>query len=228
MVNVRAVAADVKPMTDATAQPWPPRRDQPSKEQQWAALQPKVTRLARTLTANRDRREELEAAGRLGAWEAVGSWQPDRGPLEAWAQLHIKAAMLRALRAETTVLSRHDFEAIPKIRRAVGDGISDPAEIAATTGSSVAQVQRILTAPRKTSLDTTEVPVPETSHDTNDHVHLDLRPERIQARDAWVALRVTGLDGAPAETMSELGRQLGESKQNIRRRMQRALRAVAV
>ncbi len=196
--------------------------------------------------------EELRAVADAALWEAVCSYDLERGPFGQWAQLIIRRALLRAVRSlDHQTLGRADFERRPRILAAqteladtemAGDvrAIADIAQV------PVGSVERVLGAARLTSLDTPLKMGEEVGETVGGQVADDGTPDcveeltsvagvealerfgltQLDPREMYVVTRTWGLDGEEPESLASLGTKLGVSREAARQVHNRALSRV--
>ncbi|MFN3256002.1 MAG: sigma-70 family RNA polymerase sigma factor [Ilumatobacter sp.] len=198
--------------------------------------------------ANAHSRADFESAGMLGLMRAVDSYDPERGTFGQWAFKPIQREVLRAVRDnDHPNLNLGDFEKRPQILRAARQlrGVDDSyspsdAEIAAAADVTVAQVRRVLSPPRLTSL---SQPADDDNESTlDDSIPSDeLSPEHavlskftlaaleqfglraLDQRELYVVVRRFGLDGEPIEKLTEIGETLALSREAVRQIEAKAL-----
>ena len=200
--------------------------------------------------------EDLHAAARLGLWTAVCSYDPDRGTFAAWAGLVIRRTVHQAVNAlDHPTLSAADFAVRPRVRRAVDalrpadrDAPVDRDLVAATAGCTRGQVDMVLDPPTVESLsrpvrtDGTDVTLQDVlsvrlegeGEDPADLAvertmaaeALHVVAERLQGRERRIVVRRFGLDGQPPASRAEIGREMGISREMVRRLELRALAVV--
>src|SRR5690606_32154486 len=172
--------------------------------------------------ASAEDRADFESAGLLGLMRAVDSYDPESGAFGQWAFKPIQREVLRAVRdIDHPNLNLGDFEKRPAILRAYRQlqGVDESytptdAEVAAAAGVTVAQVRRVLQAPRlesvqrtedgETSLaDTIESPEPTAEARVISKMMLTALEtfglKALDARELYVIVRRFGLDGEPVE-----------------------------
>jgi RNA polymerase sigma factor (sigma-70 family) len=182
--------------------------------------------------------EDIEAAGLEGLIEAISTYDPSRGSsFASWASDPIRRTVQKAERtAEFAHLSQGDFEQRAGIKNA--EAIlraktgAEPAheEIAAATGSSSKQVERVLRAQRPKSLDEGTTSdgdrTPGTfaaSSKTNSELlaHLQHREEAMRQiidsgvltdKELFVFFMRGGIEGSPRATFEEIGVFAGTSR----------------
>ncbi|WP_420452520.1 sigma-70 family RNA polymerase sigma factor [Ilumatobacter sp.] len=191
--------------------------------------------------ADADARADFESAGMLGLMRAVDSYDPERGTFGQWAFKPIQREVLRAVRDnDHPNLNLGDFEKRPQILRAARqlrgvDGDQNPtdAEIAAAADVTVAQVRRVLSPPRLTSLsqsvdDEGDATLDDSiASDDPSPEHTILSKFTLAAlerfglraldeRELYVVVRRFGLDGEPVEKLTEIGETLALSREAVR------------
>lgn len=193
--------------------------------------------------------EELRAVADAALWEAVCSYDLDRGPFGQWAQLTIRRSLLRAVRGiDHQTLGRADFERRPRILRAAAELVDTPDEgdvaaIAALAEVPVAAVTRVLGAARLTSLDSPAHLDDDAGATVGDQcaeadpvdptARLSVAAgiealkryglSNLQPREMYVITRAWGLDGDDPESLASLGEKLGVSREAARQVHNRAL-----
>ena len=195
--------------------------------------------------------EDFESAGKVGLLWAIASYDPGRGPFASWAFKPIQREVLRAVRdADHPNLNPGDFEKRPAIlaaehaylAEAGPDAPLDYADISRRAGVTVAQVRRVLDAPRLDSLHAPatgqgeedvgwEDRLPDPSLNIEDEVLLrfDLRAlnshglPNLDPRERYVLTRRFGLDGEPEQALRVIGERLGLSREGVRQIQQKAL-----
>lgn len=209
-----------------------------------------ATAYARKFTSNtsRDDSADVQAAANLGLMRAVSTYDPDRGLFGSWAFKPIQRDTLKAVRdVDFTNMTHGDFERRPVILRAyerlveAGDG-TQPSfdEVAAEAGVTVDLVSRVLAAPHVDSIHT---PV----GDEGDTEFGDLIADRaptveeavisnlevdalrtyglpvLDPKERYIIVRRFGLHGEPPEALSDIGRDLGLSRESVRQNANKAL-----
>lgn len=182
--------------------------------------------------------EEYEAAGMAGLVAAMKSYDPGRGSFAQWAYHPIQRNITRAVRdIDYANLNPGDFERRPDILRAreqlqrEGSGITY-AEVARRSGTTEAQVKRVLAAPRLMSVDrplgddgaTVGEVVADPAPPPEDGVVRDLAVsalnrwglEVLDERELYVVTRHFGLDGGEPEKLATIGERMGLSREAAR------------
>ncbi|TDC42548.1 sigma-70 family RNA polymerase sigma factor [Actinomadura sp. KC345] len=195
--------------------------------------------------------EDFESAGKVGLVWAIASYDPGRGPFASWAFKPIQREVLRAVRdADHPNLNPGDFEKRPAIlaaeraylEEAGPNALPDHDAISRRAGVTVAQVRRVLDAPRLDSLHAPasgqgeeevgwEDRLPDPSLNIEDEVLLrfDLRAlnsrglPNLDPRERYVLTRRFGLDGEPEQALRVIGERLGLSREGVRQIQQKAL-----
>lgn len=196
--------------------------------------------------------EDLRAVADAALWEAVCTYDMDKGPFGQWAQLAIRRSLLRAVRSiDHQTLGRADFERRPRILAALAsltgtDREGDLTAVAEEADVPLAAVERVLGAARLSSLDTpahTEDDAGATVGDQCADVDIDDPDERLtyatgvealkeygltqlDQRESYVVTRAWGLDGLEPESLASLGEKLGVSREAARQVHNRALSRV--
>ena len=196
--------------------------------------------------------EELRAVADAALWEAVCSYDLERGPFGQWAQLIIRRALLRAVRAlDHQTLGRADFERRPRILAAQAELADtelagDVEAIADLAQVPVGAVQRVLGAARLTSLDTPlklgedggetiggqveDETVPDCVERMSTSAGIEALERfgltQLDPREMYVVTRTWGLDGEEPESLASLGTKLGVSREAARQVHNRALSRV--
>ncbi|TDD85605.1 sigma-70 family RNA polymerase sigma factor [Actinomadura darangshiensis] len=195
--------------------------------------------------------EDFQSAGKVGLLWAICSYDPARGSFASWAFRPIQREVLRAVRdADHPNLNLSDFEKRPIIlaaERALleiagADAVPDYAEIARRAGVTIAQVHRVLDAPRLESL---HAPIgnqgegvvpwedrladPSSSIEEQVQLRFHLRAlaryglPRLDDRELYVLTRRFGLGGEEEQPLRIIGEQLGLSREGVRQIQQKAL-----
>lgn len=193
--------------------------------------------------------EELAAVADAALWEAVCSYDMDRGPFGQWAQLTIRRSLLRAVRGiDHQTLGRADFERRPRILRAAAELVGTPSEgdiaaIADLAGVPASAAARVLSAARLTSLDSParldddagatvgDQCAEADPHDPAARLAVAAGIEALERyglstlspREMYVITRAWGLDGEEPESLASLGDKLGVSREAARQVHNRAL-----
>ncbi len=187
--------------------------------------------------------------GNLGLIEAVNRFDPQRGfRLSTYARWWIRQAIGAAIERYSQMirLPVHLFRAIvrfQKLKASFGaEGIEEGAELVLAPGLTLERVRRVERTLREfVSLD---LPIGEGEDDTLEEIIADesvpppekeaLRElfredllemvDRLPPRDALVLRLRYGLEGARPQTLAEIGKQLGISRERVRQLEERALR----
>ena len=192
--------------------------------------------------ASPDDTRDFEQAALAGLARGIATYDPARGRFAQWSLRAIKREVLDALRAaDYPNMNRTDFEARTNVLDAVkrlqathGDDYAYTFdEVAALSGSTVGQVQRVLQAPRLESLSN---PVGDEANATLGDVIED--PDQgiedsvmtrvsvaalenyglpvLDDRELFVVVRRFGLDGEPRQRLAAIGEHLNLSREAVR------------
>lgn len=194
---------------------------------------------------------DFEHAGLVGLIRAINSYDPDKGPFAQWAYRPIKREVLRSVHsADFPNMNAGDFERRPDILRAreqfVEEGhLATNEQIAARAQATVGQVQRVLGAPRISSL---SAPMGQADGDMNlgdiigdgtpdplEQVITTMSISALEARglkaltdrEMFVIVRRFGLDGEPSQRLSTIGTHLKLSREAARQIESKALAKLA-
>lgn len=185
---------------------------------------------------------EYEAAGMVGLFAAIKTFELGKGRFSSWAHLRIKREVTRAVRAcEFSNMNYGDFEARPRIlaelEAAGGAGVADLDEVAASARVTRASVDAVVSAPRVSSMDATSFArgdddgdqtlaevVSVDDVDVASSVTTDASVAALEklvlpllsAREMLVLVRRYGLDGEDPASSAEVGRLLGVSREAAR------------
>jgi RNA polymerase primary sigma factor len=112
-----------------------------------------------TARASHEDTADFEAAGMLGLMSAIDTFDPDKGSFSSWAYKRIKAEVLRTVKSnDYPGLSHAEFENRPEIVATrdlllARGACADERAVSDAVGLPVAQVRRVLTCHRPSSLD---------------------------------------------------------------------------
>jgi RNA polymerase nonessential primary-like sigma factor len=199
-------------------------------------------------TASAQNREDFESAGLLGLMRAVDSYEAEAGAFGQWAFLPIRREVLRAVRAsDHPNMNLGDFEKRPAVMSALRrlQAIDDSyrpsiEEVAALAGASVSQVRRVLAPVRVDTIHrapvdggdakhSDEIPSPDPSPEAAVLSNLALAalktygPQALDDRELYVIVRRFGLGREPAQTLADIGADLGISREAVRQIESKAL-----
>lgn len=195
--------------------------------------------------------EDLVCEGNMGLVRALRTYDPSQGRIVVYAALWIRQNILRALTASRLIrypvgfyrrlrtIERHVWEF-----KALHGREPEDAELAKLTGLTLVSVRRVRRdANHIVSLD---LPVGEDGSTSleeliedseavspreqfeNDSTYALLRQEvtRLPSREAKVLTWRYGLDGRPVETLDEVGKRLGITRERVRQLQVKALRKI--
>lgn len=201
---------------------------------------------ARRASENR----ELESLARTALWQAINTWDPEKGSLAGWAYFHVHAAATDFLRDERfPSLSDRAFEARPKIVRAI-EQMEDDNEpvtihtVADKTDISPVLVEQVMTRPTHISMDQKVLRGDESSATVAEFVEDDtldgaapssarlsmsidqLREatEDLDAVSLFTVLRRNGLDSGQPWRITEVAVALGLGRGAVNRLEKNAMR----
>lgn len=187
----------------------------------------------------RDNHDDYVSAAFVGLLEAFPMWDPRRGTFATFSRPYADGVVRRTVRTYTRPeISYGDYTSAPtvsvteaRLRVRLGRAPSD-AEIAAESGLSVGVVTRCR-AQRPGSLDVRVGEGDTTRGDlvadevADDNTFDGLSSEQeaalldvlasLSPHQRVVAARRFALDGAPAQTLSEIGQMFGGSRESVRR-----------
>lgn len=193
-----------------------------------------------------EEKAQYVAAGVVGLHEAAKSYDPNKGNFPAHAYWPILRAVLQAVNeVEHPSLGEREFalrkpvlQAYEELQGPVGEGAPTIDEIAALSGATPAQVERILPtrvtkgmgetweerlAAKQAASIFDEVPPDPV---VVDNAHEKLMKEMFDCltmEEVLVLMRHEGLDGWPSENFEKIGRWLGISREKARLINDRAL-----
>lgn len=197
----------------------------------------------RRFTSNTSQEDsaDMQAAAVVGLMHAIHTFDPAKGRFGSWAFKPIQRAVLKAVRdADFANMTHGDFERRPLILRAwerLGGANADipPSfeQIAAEAGVTVELVQRVIAAPHLDSLHIsvgeegdTELGdlIPDDGPDVDAAVISALEIDTLRTfglpvldpRERYVVVCRYGLHGEPPEALSDIGKQLGLSREAVR------------
>jgi DNA-directed RNA polymerase sigma subunit (sigma70/sigma32) len=184
-------------------------------------------------------------------WEAFLMWDPAKGTFATFSRMYITGDVLREVHInEDHEKSYGDFTATPKVRatqvrleRQLGRAPTF-AEIAEACGETVTLVERSL-MPRASSLDTPVgdgemtrgdlvsetgqgLPGFEIDDDVDEDMVLAHLSGKLDDAELFVMLRRHGLDGAPAQSLTEVGLHLERNRESVRRLESSAKRKLGI
>ena len=186
---------------------------------------------------------DFQSAANLGLMVAIDSFDPSRGKFGSWAYKPIQRAVLKAVReADFKNLNEGDFEKRPKVLKAFRELIEERGEDAPTptydevaerAGVHHALAKRVLAAPHLDSIHarvgdegSSELGdlIPDTAAAFEESVIsqigiaalMEHGMTNLSPREHYVLVRVTGLDGEEPDALSDIGAQLGLSREAAR------------
>ena len=190
-----------------------------------------------TSKSSRNDAEDFFAAGMVGLMRAIDSFDPSMGKFAGWAFKPIRREVLRAVRhADHPTVNLSDFERRPEIISAFltlkGEDGTEPTygEVAALIGARVDQVARVLNPPTLEAVEPGDptrsrvemVAAEDPSPDALVMSSMTLGSLRehglgcLDDRERYVLVRRFGLDGEPAEKLSDIGETLDLSREAVR------------
>lgn len=183
--------------------------------------------------------DDLLAEGNIGLIRAAQLYDPTKGVrFISYAKNWILQALSRYTyeMSGAVRLPQHQGENMRKIRQAVSDGLTDPTDVSLATGVCVEDVKTLmmhmspvlsLDAPVCADDDTPLGDlVPDRSSEFSQNIERMVLTEilsRIPERHSDVLKRRYGVFGLPEETLQDLAREYGCTKERVRQIEKRAL-----
>lgn len=202
-------------------------------------------------TANtvREDTEELIAAATVGLMRAISTYDPELGLFASWAFKPVQRDTLRAVRdVDFSNMTHGDFERRPVIMRAYEKLLAlDPErrptveDVAAEAGVTVDLVSRVLAAPHVESwhtpvADDSSVECGDLLSDPRDVAvedtvisNLEVDALRtfglpvLEPKERYILVRRFGLHGEPPEALSDIGVDMGLSRESVRQNANKGL-----
>lgn len=190
--------------------------------------------------ASREDAADFESAAVVGLMRAIENYDPTLGKFSSWAFKPIMREVLRSVReTEFRTLNSGDFERRPDILKAHAALVEKfertPTidEVAEYASLSREQVRRVLDAPRIDSLnaslsseDASELGdlIPSLDGDFTEELTATAFVDALalhgipalEERELFILTRRFGLDSEPAQNLSEVGQELGMSREAVR------------
>ena len=205
---------------------------------------------ARKFTSNTSREDssDMQAAANLGLMRAIATYDPDLGLFGSWAFKPVQRDTLKAVRdVDFANMTHGDFERRPLILRSLEKlSEADPDHtpsfeaIAQDVGCTVELVGRVLAAPHLDSIHNTVGDegdtelgdlLPDSGPAVDDTVISQLEIDALRTyglpmlepKERYIIVRRFGLHGEPCEALSDIGRDLGLSRESVRQNANKAL-----